>query len=129
MHLLILISAMLLATAVSTTAPATRPTPFAIELKPAGPGRVVAWSARVRSGGHALTTDRVVVDGTTIRVFATLETPAPDAMVAQAFGTLTGESAVADPAVTTAELSIRRVVRGQSAEGVAYEVVATSPSR
>ena len=109
---------------------ASRSSPFAIELKPAaaGPGRVVAWSVRVRTGGFTLTTDRVVVvDGTMLRVFATLETPAPNAIVAQAFATLTGESNVGEPSVATAELSVRRVERGTAAETVAYEVVATSP--
>lgn len=117
------------ATAAPTARPAVGAPPFAVELKPVadgGPGRVVAWSARVRTGGFTLTTDRVVVDGATIRVFATLESPAPDAIVAQAFATLGGESNVGDPRVTTAELSVRRVARGTAADLATYDVVATA---
>lgn len=106
--------------AAATTSPTTGPAldkRFAISIADAK----ATWTARVNTGGWALTTDRVVVEGATVKVFATLERPGEGEMVGQAFATLTGE-APADGA-TAAELSVRQTRRGEAAD-VRYVVVA-----
>jgi len=86
-------------------------------------GPTVAWTARVSTGGWRLTTDRVVLDGTTLRVFATLERPGAGEMVGQAFTTLTADAP--SQGATTAELSVLRTRRGEPGEAP-YAVVARS---
>ena len=97
--------------------PAYQPV-YTIEIKPsaADPKKsTVTWTAHVNTGGWTLTTDRVLVEdsmGTTVaRVYAILESPGPNDIVAQAFQTLTGTHD-ADRKVDSAELSIKRTAKG-----------------
>ena len=91
---------------------------YTLEIKPsaADPNKsTVTWSAYVNTGGWTLTTDKVLVEdsmgATVARVYAILQSPGPDDMVAQAFQTLTGTHD-ADRKVDKAELSIKRTSKG-----------------
>ena len=110
------------AAAATTTSPTTRADDrFTIAVD----GKTARWTARVNTGGWKLTTDRVTLDGDTLRVFATLERPGEDEMVMQAFATLKGEAEA--QGATRAELSVRQTRRGTSGDA-AYTVVARSGS-
>jgi hypothetical protein len=112
------------AAATAPPAPAPQPLPapdvkleYTLEFSTDAKSNSVTWTARVPTGGWKLTTDKVLVEDdlgkTSARIWAILEQPAPDEMTTQAFETLTGTHNAGATKLDKAELSIKRIVRGQ----------------
>jgi len=101
---------------------------YTLKLTNSGP----EWTATVNTGGWTMKTDSSKVekinDRETARIYITIEAPSPDDMVTQAFQKLTGETSMSDTKIESAELWVKRLVRGQTPETEAsYVLVKRAP--
>lgn len=92
---------------------------YTLELVPDAsnpPHMIVKWSAKVNTGGWSLKTESVLVEESMqkriARVYAILESPGPEEIVTQSIETLSGSHDAGAVQVDGAELSIKRVTRG-----------------
>ena len=96
--------------------PAYKPT-YAIDVKKNDAGHtIVSCWAKVNTGGWKLTIDSGQVEEdmgvSTATLFATIEQPGPDEVVAQAFETVSADYDAGEKKVDVVSLSVRQMVRG-----------------
>lgn len=113
--------------------PAYKPTyTIAIEPTTANPPRyIVKWTAKVNTGGWKLIVDSKSVEERhaelrAASIYATLEAPAENQTVTEAFETLTGEFDAGPQKIDKADLHVRRTIRDQKTDfKPLYSIVAT----